>query len=250
MIVLGVRIDNLHIAEARQKIRDFLEHDGQQAVFTPNPEMLVDAFHNPYFRTILNWSGLNICDGRGVELVTRGKLERIPGIDFVEDICAVAAKKQKTVYLLGSGKKDVIEGSAKVLMSHHPGLSIVGTHPGILISLVRDAERGMDIKYSQDENNDLLADIITAAPSILFVAFGHVKQEEWIAENLKHLPSVQIAVGVGGAFDMISGSLRRAPRLFRFLGLEWLWRLMIQPYRYKRIWKATIQFLYLYYRYG
>jgi N-acetylglucosaminyldiphosphoundecaprenol N-acetyl-beta-D-mannosaminyltransferase len=95
----------------------------------------------------------------------------------------------------------------------------------------------------------MLADIITAAPAILIVAFGHIKQEEWIQQNLKDLPSVQVAIGVGGAFDMISGYLRRAPRLFRFFGLEWLWRFLIQPYRYKRIWKAIITFPYLYYRY-
>jgi N-acetylglucosaminyldiphosphoundecaprenol N-acetyl-beta-D-mannosaminyltransferase len=95
MNVLGVRIDNLNIAEARQKVRDFLEHDGQHTIFTPNPEMLVDAFYRPHFKAVLNSSSLNICDGRGVELLTKKKLTRIPGSEFFEDICMLAVKKQK-----------------------------------------------------------------------------------------------------------------------------------------------------------
>lgn len=249
MNVLGVRIDKLTASEARQKVRDFLDHEGQHVIFTPNPEMLVDARTNSHFRTVLNQGTLNICDGRGIELVSRGKLERTAGIDFMEDVCAIAAKKQKTVYLLGSGNTEVLEKAKVALTKKFPDLRIVGSHPGIPISLVSIDNSGLKALYQAHDNDDMLGDIIETAPDILFVGFGHIKQEEWIIDNLKSLPSVRLAMGVGGTFDMLSGHVRRAPRLFRFLGLEWLWRLIIQPWRFKRIWKATIQFLYSYYHY-
>ena len=82
----------------------------------------------------------------------------------------------------------------------------------------------------------------------MFVAFGHGKQEKWIAQNLRDLPSVKIAMGVGGAFDFISGHVKRAPKFMRRIGLEWVWRLILQPCRVGRILKATIVFLFMLYR--
>jgi N-acetylglucosaminyldiphosphoundecaprenol N-acetyl-beta-D-mannosaminyltransferase len=120
--------------------------------------------------------------------------------------------------LLGSGKKDVVEKCADVLRKRYDGIKIVGTHLGLPISILDNSEQETDITYEAEVNNEILADIITAAPAILIVAFGHIKQEEWIQQNLKDLPGVQVAIGVGGAFDMLSGYLRRAPRLFRFFG--------------------------------
>ena len=80
------------------------------------------------------------------------------------------------------------------------------------------------------------------APDILLIALGHGKQEKWIAAHLPELPSVKVAMGVGGAFDFIAGRVLRAPRILRRLGLEWLWRLILQPSRLPRIWRAVIKF--------
>ncbi|MEA3272166.1 MAG: WecB/TagA/CpsF family glycosyltransferase, partial [Patescibacteria group bacterium] len=92
------------------------------------------------------------------------------------------------------------------------------------------------------DRENLLAKINFARPDIIFVAFGHGKQEKWIAENLNKLPSVKIAMGIGGAFDFISGKAKRAPTIFQRAGLEWFWRLIKEPQRYKRIYNATIKF--------
>ncbi len=99
--------------------------------------------------------------------------------------------------------------------------------------------------FDKEENNKLLERVKQAKPDILFVAFGHGKQEKWLAEFIKEMPSVKVAMGVGGAFDYLSGRVRRAPRLVRQLGLEWLWRLIFQPWRVSRIWRAVWTFSFL-----
>lgn len=238
MNILGVRIDNLSKQHALTKVADFL-HDGKQhTIFTPNPEMLVDATHDPSFRDILNRGSLNICDGKGIQFVSTEKIERIPGSDFMLDICRLASEQGIGVYLLG-GK--AINQTVEQLKKQFPNLDIVGFHRGPHISYLLS-----HITVDKNENDRILADITTKAPAILFVGFGHPKQETWIHENLPRMPGVKIAMGVGGAFDFIAGIAKRAPRWMQTLGLEWLWRLIIEPRRIGRIWKATAQFLFVY----
>lgn len=253
MMILGIRIDELTLDAFRARVRDFLRSGYAHTIFTPNPEMLVDAQHDTYFRDVLNKGDLNICDGKGIELVSRGRLKRLPGIDAMVEISAIAAEEGKSIYLLGSGSDAVVAKTKSVLMKQFPSLMIAGIHPGMRIKSAVLSEAGKSreaIIYEKEDNDRLVDAIIDVAPDILFVAFGHSKQEKWLHENLPHLPSVRVAMGVGGAFDMIAGRVPRAPRLLRQLGVEWLWRLLIQPWRIRRIWKATVTFLYSIYRYG
>ena len=240
ILVLGIRIDTHTRETALQQAALWLGGGGQHTIFTPNPEMLVAAKKDPYFREVLNQGSLNLCDGRGIELVSRGQVTRIPGIEYMFDVCTLSAQKGTKVYLLGSGSIDTVEKTKNVLLKKFPTLHIVGVHPGL--SIQQSASR---IEYTAEENEKILADIRKESPAVLFVAFGHGKQEKWISENMKRLPSVRIAMGVGGAFDTVSGRYPRAPKLLRHVGLEWLWRLCIQPWRIVRIWNATVRFLYL-----
>ncbi|MBP9694785.1 MAG: WecB/TagA/CpsF family glycosyltransferase [Candidatus Magasanikbacteria bacterium] len=241
MEILGVRIDESTSETALARVADFFSNKSLHTVFTPNPEMLVDASNDRYFRDVLNSGTLNICDGKGIEIVSKCELKRIPGTDFMLEICRLAEKMGKSIFLLGSGSKKNIDEAGINLKKEFPNLRISGVHPGIDIKL-----EGERIVYNSEDNDFLLDSIIEASPDVLFVGFGHGKQEKWIYENQKHLPSVRLAMGVGGAFDFLSGKIRRAPRLFRYFGLEWLWRLLVQPWRIGRIWKATVKFLYLY----
>lgn len=232
VVILGVRINKIKLEEARQKVRVFLNSPGQYKIFTPNPEFLVKASNDEYFKYTLNTSDLSLCDGRGIQFVSKAKLDRIPGVDFMLEICSIAEEEKKSVYLLGSGSDEVVKKTAENLMKLFPNLSIGGWGKGELI----------------DENkiSDGDVKVINAVqPDILFVAFGMGKQEKWIMENLEKMPSVKIAMGVGGAFDYISGSVKRAPLLMRKIGLEWLYRLIKQPKRIVRIWNATFKFLLL-----
>ena len=256
---------------------EFLGSNKSHKIFTPNPEMLVDAQKDDYFKEILNGGDLNICDGFGLSLVGsfRGRrtrklskpksdelqktnvnqitnsskdpshrsgsfrMTRIAGVDFMIDICALAEKENKTVYFLGGGNEKVISNLKFVIGNKFPSLKIAGAHIGYKLQVT-----SYKLQYDEEENDNILHNIIMSAPDILFVAFGHGKQEKWIHENLKDLPSVKIAMGVGGSFDFISGKVKRAPKFLQKLGLEWLYRLAIQPSRFHRIFKATFVFIY------
>lgn len=235
MNVLGVRIDEFGRRQSLDKLGLFLNDGKQHSVFTPNPEMLVDAQKDGGFLKVLNSGSLNICDGKGIELVGKGKLQRIPGIDFMLDICGLAVQRKLRVYLLGSRSMFVLEKTKKKIVKLFPRVNICGFDTGPL-----------DLDQHTVLSPDTVDKINRAKPDVLFVGFGHIKQEKWIYENLSKLASVKVAMGVGGSFDMFSGKIPRAPRFLRSFGLEWLWRLAIEPRRIKRIWKATAVFLFYY----
>jgi N-acetylglucosaminyldiphosphoundecaprenol N-acetyl-beta-D-mannosaminyltransferase len=166
------------------------------------------------------------------------------------EICKIAEADNKSVYLLGSGSDEVVKRTEENLKQKFPNLKVVGwgRGPGIKESSVsvQPFNNSIGLIVDAEENVKILEDINQAKPDILFVAFGMGKQEKWIVENLKKIPGVKIAMGVGGAFDYISGSVKRAPLLLRKIGLEWLYRLVKQPRRVVRIWNATVKFLWLF----
>ncbi len=249
MTILGVRIDALSPSAAIQQVQAFLGSDRPHMVVTPNPEMLVAAQKDVYFREVLNEAHLSICDGKGIALLTRGNLTRYAGVDMMEDICALAAAEKKRIFLLGTGTRHTLEKAAAALQQEFPTLIIAGMHPGMPITekpSPHDATR-LILHYDAPAQEELIDSIIAAAPDILFVAFGHSKQEKWIYEHVAELPSVRVAMGIGGAIDFFAGTRRRAPRMMQALGLEWLWRLIQQPTRIRRIWRAVVVFPILYF---
>ncbi|MBU1165069.1 WecB/TagA/CpsF family glycosyltransferase [Patescibacteria group bacterium] len=222
--ILGVKIDNTTKYQAMQKIASFLKSEKQHYIVTPNPEFLVAANKDKEFKKVLNKADLSLPDGVGLVFASLFKIkERITGTDLIEDICKHAEKHCYTIYLLG-GEKDIAHLSSCKLQKKCKRLKIAGYQDGMT---------------SESTNLD---HINVAQPDILFVAFGHIKQEKWIKENLHSLPSVKIAIGIGGAFDYISGRVNRAPVIMRGLGLEWMYRLAKQPKRAKRIYDAVIKF--------
>lgn len=227
--ILDIPFDALTMGEVLEKIETHLK-TGQQPLFiaTPNPEMLLEARKNSEFRKTLQHTNLNIADGVGIILAARWLKQpklpgRVTGTDLTEKICEKFSHSR--IFLLGAAP-GIAEKTAKKLHQKY-STHIVGTDDG-------------SAKTENDEN--LRHKINAAKPDILFVAFGAPKQELWLARNLPHLKTIKIAIGVGGAFDFISGKTRRAPAIMRKLGLEWLFRLIIQPSRIARIFNATIRF--------
>lgn len=246
--ICDVRIDVLSKEEILNRLQIFLLSQSTHTVFTPNPEMLVDAYRYEEIKNNLNTSDLNICDGFGITLVSKlskhiSTIPRYPGSDCVIDICRMTEMQDKTVYLLGTGNEKTLEKAKKQLKKRFPNLRVAGAHPGIYISRLQNGT----FAVSDDANAKMIDEIIDAAPDIVFVAFGHGKQEWWINAYKKELPSVKIAMGVGGSIDAIAGQYRRGPRLMRRLGLEWVWRVILQPWRIPRIFTAIIIFPYIYF---
>lgn len=240
IVMLGVPIDAVTRSEALERIKGFLEGSVGCMVTTPNPEMLVQARRNSRFRRVLQRADLAVPDGVGLVFMSRFQDVRIPervtGTDLVDDVCAQAARAGKKVFFLG-GERGEAKGAADVLRERYPSLEVVGAVSG---GYVARNEKGI-----LECGEDVLRELRDACPDILFVAFGHGKQEEWILQNLPAMPSVRVAMGIGGAFNFISGRVRRAPKLVRKAGLEWLWRLMREPGRIMRILRAVIVFPFL-----
>jgi N-acetylglucosaminyldiphosphoundecaprenol N-acetyl-beta-D-mannosaminyltransferase len=182
--------------------------------------MLLAASKDRELRKLLNSSELNIPDGVGVRLAARlrgVRLESMSGIDIAEELLSVAASEGCRVFFLGA-KRGVAEKAAENMRVRYSTLQICGVHHGYF-------------DKSGAENVDVLKKIRAAAPDILFVCFGFPAQEKWITDNLASLPSVKLAMGLGGSLDVWSGNIRRAPLLVQKAGLEWLWRTVLEPKR-------------------
>ena len=216
--VLGVKIDDITLDEAVNTVEGWLNKGRKYHIVTPNPEFIVAAQSDKKFKDIINNADLAIPDGAGLRLTGEVK-NRVTGMDLMERLVSEAAQKDFSIGLLG-GRDTVAQKSARALQKKYPKLTITF------------AQEGGEAVTSSGETVSLLLGIIPPT-DILFVAFGHPKQEKWIAGNLENIP-VKVAMGVGGAFDYISGQVPRAPKIIRDLGFEWLFRLIMQPWRIKR----------------
>jgi N-acetylglucosaminyldiphosphoundecaprenol N-acetyl-beta-D-mannosaminyltransferase len=231
--ILGVLIDKLSLGQVLRKTEEFLGDGKKHYIVTPNPEFVMLARQDEEFKNILNQADIAIPDGFGLVLASwwlGDKIpERITGVELVWELARLAEKKNYSLYLLG-GKEGIAESAQGKLKEKFPNLRIVG------------AEVGMSNQEFRIMNYELVERINKVEPDILFVAFGQGKQEKWIYHNLPKLNSVKLAVGVGGTFDYLAGRVFRAPKILRRLGLEWLWRLIVEPWRWKRIITAAILF--------
>lgn len=227
--LLGVPIDAVTKQEAVQALIRFLDEGGAHHVITPNNEMLVESTKNSRFKEILQQSALNLPDSQGLLFAARwtGKRlpERVTGVDTVQALCQTLDERHP-VFLLGAGES-IAEKAAAVLQSQNPRLKIVGTFSG-----------NPRPQYSQD----IIRGINAAQPHLLLVAFGAPAQDLWIAGHLSRMPSVRVAMGVGGTFDFVVGVRKRAPVFIQQIGLEWLWRFIQEPSRWKRMWRAVVVF--------
>lgn len=224
--ILGVRVDDVTEDEAVAQCVAFVA-EGRRVVVTPNPEIVMAAREDRALRHALARADLAIPDGGGLLLAAR--LWRQPlraqvrGSDLTDRLLTEAAARDWRVFLLG-GAPGVAEEAAAQLLARWPALRIVGTDAGRADEAHDPATRG--------------AIAATGRVDLLLVAFGAPRQEGWLARNLPYL-DVGVALGVGGTLDFLAGRVRRAPRPIRRGGLEWLFRLIVQPWRWRRQLRAA-----------
>lgn len=222
MKILDVRIDEVTMNEAVEKVKIFLDEDKMHLICTPNPEMLMTAQNDEEFKRILNSSELNIPDGTGIvwaaEKLGNPLKERVAGFDFIHRIFELGKDKNISFYFLGS-KPGVAETASKKIEEKYPGIKVVGTNDGY---------------FSVEEEKRVIKEINSKKPDVLLVAMGAPKQERFI-NKYKDKLNCKIAIGVGGCFDVISGNVKRAPKLFIKLRLEWLYRGLTDFRRLKRL---------------
>jgi N-acetylglucosaminyldiphosphoundecaprenol N-acetyl-beta-D-mannosaminyltransferase len=220
--VLGVRIDDLDIEGTLDRIEELLAAGGHHLVATVNPEFIMLARRDPDFHRLLESAALCLADGWGVTWAARRQGSPLPtrvtGVDLIPMLAERAARRGWRLFLLGAAP-GVAESVAALLKAEHPALAIAGCHAGAA---------------GPEGDEESLRLIAAAHPDIVLVAYGAPLQELWIARNLAHLEA-GVGIGVGGAFDYLSGTVTRAPEWMRRAGLEWLYRLVRQPWRARRM---------------
>jgi len=224
--VLGVRFDDKTAQQAVLHAQEMMCGGEKTYVVTPNPEIVMLACRDETLKTAINNAGLVLPDGIGIILGARllGKPiqgGRVPGIDFITALFENMAETGGSVFLLGA-KPGVSEEAGKRLAEKYPGLEITGTADGF---------------FTDDE--PVITQINTKKPDLLLVCLGAPKQELWMAENIGRL-NVRLCAGLGGSLDIFAGKAKRAPVFYQNLGLEWLYRLISDPRRIKRMIKLPL----------
>lgn len=217
--ILGVGFDNLTMDEAVAEAKRMLDRGETGYCVTPNPEIVYEAKRDGKFRELLNSASLVLADGVGIilgaKILKTPLKEKVSGVDFAERLAALLEAEGKSLYLLG-GKPGVAELAAGKLRERYPGLKICGIADG----------------YFQDENL-ILENIRKAEPAVLFVCLGSPKQERFMQDHIHDLKGCLMA-GLGGTLDSFAGTVKRAPEWMQKLGLEWFYRLIREPRRFKR----------------
>lgn len=226
--ILGIRIDNLSRSGIDDRIKGILENSPQQKFITTlNPEIILKGFYDKKYREILNSADLNLCDGFGIKFVAwlkgRSIKTRFTGVDLADYLLDLAKKNGQRVLVVVC--KDSLSSPEKI-------------------------KKGIGKKYDISpqaeyfEENFFDSEEVKNA-QIVLVNFGAPKQEKFIFHHREKFPRARILAGVGGTFDFLTGKMKRAPKIFRSLGLEWLFRVLQEPKRLKRIVNAVIIFPYL-----
>ena len=221
--ILGVRIDHVSVADTLAQIMAFMQEPGVHQICTANPEFVMKAQGDEAFLAVLDSAELNLADGIGLVIASRllGQPlpERVPGSTLSYQIAELCAEHGWRLYLLGAAP-GVADEAAKKLQSLNPDLVIAGTWSG---------------SPAEAENDEIVARINESEADILGVAYGAPNQDKWIARNRENLTTVRVAIGIGGSLDFITGVSIRAPRWVQRLGLEWLHRLIKEPWRWRRM---------------
>ena len=219
--VLGVRIDCLDMPAALEQIERFVDEGGPHLVATVNPEFVMRAQRDSAFARVLASAELCLPDGTGVVWAARREgcelAGPVAGVDMVGPLAAMCARRGFRLFLLGAAP-GVADDLAERLMKANPGLQ-VRSHSG---------------SPDPADDEESLRLIHEHGAQVLLVAYGAPAQELWI-DRLRNRLGVSVAIGVGGAFDFLTGRVPRAPRWMRDAGLEWLHRLVRQPWRVRRM---------------
>ncbi|MBU0727681.1 WecB/TagA/CpsF family glycosyltransferase [Patescibacteria group bacterium] len=260
--IAGIPFDPVTYGGVLTAIEVFVRGDKKVFITTPNPEMVLDANKNEKFLGTLNKSTMNIPDGIGIlwasyyldlpksknkylqlfsslsktlfspKNIRKILPERVTGSDLLMKVVDKSQGEKWRIFLLGA-RVGVAKKAIEKLLKKCPNAIFAGSYSG---------------SPKKEEENYICEMINSAKPDILFVAYGSPAQEMWIERNLEKLHSTKVAIGVGGAFDFAAGKIKRAPSFMQKIGLEWLWRLVREPRRIKRIWNATVVFTKLIFR--
>ena len=221
--LLGIPVHAVTMADTLALVEGYMAEPRLHQIATVNPEFVMAAQSDAEFRRVLEQADLCLPDGVGLLYAARryGRRlpERVPGSELVYRLAERAAARGWPLFLLGAAP-GVADEAADVLRGLYPDLCVAGTYAG---------------SPDPAENEAIVRRVNDSGAALLFVAYGAPKQDKWIARNRAALPAVRVAIGVGGSLDFVTGRAVRAPRWMQRLGLEWLHRLIREPWRWRRM---------------
>lgn len=222
VIIMDVPVHPVMNINMHEQLDEMMAGPGVQSIMTPNPEMVMIAQKNKDLMYALRASDLVIPDGIGLIIASKiqniGLRERVTGIDTMDKVLQICHEKQKSIFLLG-GKPGRAERATENILNQYPGITSAGHYHG----------------YFGEEENDKIIDMINQQrPEVVFVCLGSPRQEIWIHKNRYRL-NCKIVMGAGGSVDVYAGEVKRAPEVYQKIGLEWLYRLIQEPTRIKRM---------------
>jgi len=233
--VRGVYFANVTMQEAADYVEERVKNGETTAIFTPNPEIVQMCIEDEPFYEVINSAELIVPDGIGVvkaaKILKTPLKEKVAGVELGEKVLDIASRNGKGVFLFGGKDASRTESGVSVADQCIPvfekkfeGIRIVGTRDGYC-------------KKDGEENDETIRLINESGAEVLFVCLGAPLQEKWIYQNRERLPNVKVYLGLGGSLDVYSGNVKRAPKLFIKLGLEWFYRLLCEPKRIGRMMK-------------
>jgi len=219
--ILGVMIDKGDMSETLNRAYSFLSDGDKHIIFTPNAEIVMRAYEDKEFASLLANADILTPDGIGVvyasKILKNPVSERVAGYDLVCNLLEKMAHDNKSVFFFG-GKPGVCDLAAENVLKKYPGIKIAGVRHGY---------------FSDSDNESIIKEINASSPDLLLVCLGVPKQENWICENYEKI-NASLFIGAGGSLDVFAGTVKRAPKIWQKLGLEWFYRIARQPSRYKR----------------
>lgn len=220
--LLGLPLDRLNRRDALQRASALLIRSQTSHIVTLNALMILASESDPALRKACQEADLVVADSSGVSVASRilglNGVERFPGIDLADELCRICAEHNHPVYLLG-GDKGIAEQAAQALARRHPKILVSGARDGF---------------FKESDEAAILNDIAASHARLVLVGIGMPKQELWIHRLKNHLPAA-VYIGVGGSLDVWAGRVKRAPNFVQKLGLEWLFRLQQEPFRWRRM---------------
>ncbi|MDR7240697.1 WecB/TagA/CpsF family glycosyltransferase [Neobacillus drentensis] len=219
--VLGIDFANKGFDEVVGSLLSRIKSNRKAFIVTANPEIVMYAHEHPDYKKIIQSADMVVPDGFGIILASKilntPIIERVAGYDLMVRLLELGNENQLKIYLLG-GREETNQKAVANINRQYPNVQIVGSHHG----------------FFDWEKNKITAEIKAASPDIIFVALGFPKQEQWIARNLDQF-SKGLFMGVGGSIDVLAGEVQRAPRFWQKMNLEWFYRLISQPSRWRRM---------------
>ncbi|WP_312353345.1 WecB/TagA/CpsF family glycosyltransferase [Aminipila sp.] len=227
--ILDVPVDMVNNQQAMEIFKELMKKPGCDLIVTPNSEIIMNATKDQELKMLIEEAGLIIPDGIGLvyasKIIGQPLNERVTGVDFLNSILKYLEENGKSIYLLGSKPANeespsVADMAAENMLIKYPNLKIAGTHDGY---------------FKKEEEADLVKNINESGADFLCAALGAPKQEKFIYEHRNEFTNIRAGIGVGGSLDVWAGVVKRAPIFYQEHGLEWLYRFVQEPSRYKRM---------------